>query len=130
MENQMQCFHQKARNQETNSRVLFSKTLTRQIWEDLFLKAIKIICSVKQDISELMKQEHQVGSLNDCISELQKQAYAQRLELQYAQHRYFESPREQVHLQKLSMKEKVLRETQIQNMHEMGEIEESSRTTS
>ena len=29
--------------------------------------------------SDLMKQEHQVGSLNICISELQQQAYAQRL---------------------------------------------------
>ena len=28
---------------EINSRVLFSETLTRQMWEDLFLKAIKII---------------------------------------------------------------------------------------
>ena len=32
--------------------------------------------------SELMKQEHKVGSLNNCISELQQQAYAQRLELE------------------------------------------------
>ena len=28
--------------------------------------------------SELMRQEHQVGSLNNCISELQQHAYAQR----------------------------------------------------
>ena len=32
--------------------------------------------------SELMKQEHQVGSVNNCISELKQQAYAQGLELQ------------------------------------------------
>ena len=48
--------------------------------------------------SELMKQEHQVGSLNDCISELQQQAYAQGLELQDAQHGNIESRREQVRL--------------------------------
>ena len=36
--------------------------------------------------SELVRQGHQVGSLNHCISELQQQAYAQRLELQGAQH--------------------------------------------
>ena len=30
---------------------VFKKTLTRQIWEDLFLKAIKIICSVRQDLT-------------------------------------------------------------------------------
>ena len=34
--------------------------------------------------SELMKQEHKVESLNNCISELQRQAYAQRLELENA----------------------------------------------
>ena len=70
-----------------------------------------------------MKQEHQVGSLNNCIAELQQQACAQRLELEDAQHGYFESRREQVRLQEeLSMKEKFLRDTQIRSMHEMGEI--------
>ena len=58
-----------------------------------------------------------------CISELQQQAYAQRLELQYAQHGYIESRREQVRLQEeLSMKEEVLRDTQIRSMHEMGKM--------
>ena len=51
---------------------------------------------LSQAISELMKQEHQVGSLNDCISELQQQAYVQRLELQDAQHGYIQPRREQV----------------------------------
>ena len=41
---------------------------------------------LSQAKSELMRQEHQVGSLNNCISELQQHAYAQRLELQDAQH--------------------------------------------
>ena len=50
--NLLQCFHQEARNRETNSRVLFSNTLIRQIWDDLFLKAMKIICSVRQDLNE------------------------------------------------------------------------------
>ena len=72
---------------------------------------------------ERMRQEHQVGSLNNCISELQQQACAQRLELQDAQHGYIESRREQVRLQEeFSMKEKVLRDAQIRSMHEMGEI--------
>ena len=54
-----------------------------------------------------MKHEHQVGSLNNCISELQQQAYAQRLALQDAQHGYVESRREQVRLQEeLSLKKK------------------------
>ena len=67
---------------------------------------------------ELMKQEHQIGSLIDCIDELQQQAYAHRLELQDAQHGFFESRREQVRLQEeLSVKEEVLRDTQIRSMH-------------
>ena len=36
--------------------------------------------------SEFMKQEHQVGSLNSCINELQQPAYAQGLELEDAHH--------------------------------------------
>ena len=41
---------EEAKNQKTNSRVLFSKTQIRQIWEDIFLKGTKIICSVRQDL--------------------------------------------------------------------------------
>ena len=70
-----------------------------------------------------MKQELQVESFNNCISELQQQVHAQRLELQDAQHGYVESRREQVRQQEeQSMKEKVLRDTQIRSMHEMGEM--------
>ena len=47
--NLLQCLHREAQNREINSRVPFSKTLTRQMWEDLFLKALKIICSAKRD---------------------------------------------------------------------------------
>ena len=73
--------------------------------------------------SELMKQEHQVESLNNCISELQQQTYAQRLELQVAQHGFIESRRDQVRLQEESSKKgKVIRDTQIRSMHEMGEM--------
>ena len=78
-----------------------------------------------------MKQELQVESVNNCVSELQQQTYAQRLELPDAQHGYVESRREQVRLQEeLSVKEKALRDTQIRSMHEIGRNEESSRTTS
>ena len=73
--------------------------------------------------SELVKQEHQVGSLNNCIAELQRQADAQRLKLEDAHHGYAESRREQVRLQEeLVLKENALRDTQIRNMHEMGEM--------
>ena len=51
---------------------------------------------LSQARSELMKQEHQVGSLKSSIIELHQQAYAQRLELQDAQHGYVESRREHV----------------------------------
>ena len=57
-----------------------------------------------------MKQEHQVGSLSNCIDELQQQAHAQRLELEDAHNGYLESRREQFRLQEeLSMKERALR---------------------
>ena len=78
---------------------------------------------LSQAKSERMKQEHQVGSFNHCFSKLLQEAYARRLELEDAQHRHVESRREQVRLQEeLSMKEKVLRDTQIRNMHEMGQM--------
>ena len=50
---------------------------------------------LKQARSELMKHEHQVGSLNNCICKLQQHACAQRLELEDAHHGYVESRREQ-----------------------------------
>ena len=78
---------------------------------------------LSQARSQLLKQEHQVETLNKCISELQQQTHAQRLELQDTQHGYVESRKEQARLQEeLSLKEKVLRDTQIRNIHEMGEM--------
>ena len=43
-----------------------------------------------------MKQEQKVESLNWCVSELRKQTYAQRKDLESAHHGYVESRREQV----------------------------------
>ena len=78
---------------------------------------------LNQARSELIKQEHQVGSFNNCIDELQQQAHVQRLELEDAHHGKIESRREQFRPQEeLSMKEKALRETQIRNFPEMGEM--------
>ena len=65
---------------------------------------------------ELMRQEHQVGSLKNCISELQQQACARRLELQDAQLGFIESSTRTssaTRSEALSLKEKVLRDTQI-----------------
>ena len=62
-------------------------------------------------------------SLNNCVSELQQQAYAERLELEDTHHGYVESRREQVQLQEeLIIKEKALRYTQIRSVHEMEEL--------
>ena len=78
---------------------------------------------LNQARSDLAKQEIHVESLNKCIDELQRQTEEQRLALHDAQHGFVESRREQVQLQEeLSLKEKVLRNTQIRNMHDMGEI--------
>ena len=78
---------------------------------------------LNQARSDLTTQELHVESLNKCIGELQRQTEEQRLALQDVQYGFVESEREQVRLQEeLSMKEKVLRNTQIRNMHEMEEI--------
>ena len=62
-------------------------------------------------------------SLNNFISELQQQAHAQRLDWENAHHEKIESRREPLRLQEeRSVKEKALRETQIPNIHEMGEM--------
>ena len=78
---------------------------------------------LNQARSDLAKQELRVESLNKCIGELQRQTERQRLALQDAQNGFVESRREQVRLQEeSSMKEKVLRNSQIRNLHEMGEM--------
>ena len=41
----------------------------------------KSLLDGNKDLNELVRQEHQGRSLNNCIDELQQQAYAQRLEL-------------------------------------------------
>ena len=78
---------------------------------------------LNQARSDMVKQELHVESLNKRIGELQRQTEEQRLAVQEAQYGFVEFRREQVRLQEeLSMKEKVLRNTQIRNMHEMGEL--------
>ena len=46
-------------------------------------------------------------SLNNCIHELQQQAYAQRLKLEDAHHGYIESRQEQVRVQEEFVKKKL-----------------------
>ena len=77
-----------------------------------------------------MREEHQVGPLNNCISELQQQTHAQRLELQDAQYGFLESRREQVRLQEEpSMKGKGSPRYSDPKCAQNGRNEESSRTT-
>ena len=85
---------------------------------------------LNQARSDLAKQEPHVESFNKCIGELQRQTEDQILALQDAQYGFVEPGGEQVRLQEeLSMKEKVLRNTQIRNMHEMGESKRVQKTT-
>ena len=79
---------------------------------------------LNQARSDLAKQNLHVESLHKCIGEQQQQqTEEQRLAQQDAQYRFVQSRREQVRLQEdLSMKEKVLRHTQVRNMHKMVEI--------
>ena len=80
----------------------------------------KSLLDGNKDLNELMRQEHQGRSLNNCIDELQQQAYAQRLELGDGHDGFFESRQQQARLQEeSSMKEQVLRKTQIRFFHEM-----------
>ena len=92
---------------ETNSRVLFENSLIHQIWEDLSLKAIKIICLVRQDLNLWSKNIKFNLSIIVSVSSSNK--------LMLKDWNY------QVRLQEeLSLKERVLRDTQIRSMHEMG----------
>ena len=78
---------------------------------------------LSQAKTELMKQEHKVESLNNCINEPQQQVSAQRLHLENSRRGYVVTRREQVRPQEeLVSKEKVFRETQIRSVHEMGEM--------
>ena len=117
----MHCFHQGATNLGNQLEVLVQNADPSKLGRSLLEGNQDHL--LNQARSELKKQGHQVGSLNRCINELQQQDNAQRLELQDAQHGYIESRQEQVRLQEeLSMKEKVLRETQIRSIHEMGQM--------
>ena len=102
--------------------ILSSDSLTRQMLRNLFLMENRdhLLAEAR---SELMKQEYKVASLNTCISEIQQQTYAQRLELEDAHLGYVESRREQVRRQEeLVMKEKVFRDAQIRSIHEIEEL--------
>ena len=128
--NQLQCFSSRSNEPGSHLKSSIFKNADPSNLGRSFLEGNKDHL-LSQARSELMRQEHQVGSLNDCISELQQQACAQRLELQDAQHGYIESRREQVRLQEeLSTKEKSSPKYSNPEKARNGENEQSSRTTS
>ena len=103
--------------------ILFLDLLTRPMLGNLFLMGTKIICLIRQGL-KLWSRNIKWNLLTICIDERQQQAYAQRLELEDAHHRFFRNSKRTISpTRKLSMKDKALRETQIRNMHEMGEME-------
>ena len=71
-----------------------------------------------------MKQEHQVESLSNCICELQQHNSCSKIgSTGHAQQGFIESRQEQVLRQdKWSMKNEVLRDSQIRSMHGMREM--------
>ena len=86
---------------------------------------------LNQARSELMKQEHQVGSHNSCIDEFLQQAYAHRLELEDAHHGFFEIAKRTITpARRINYEGKALRETPDTKFSRDGRNEESSRITS
>ena len=120
--NRMHGFRQGATNREISSKVLFSfgnEERGDQFKSPFYRNADPSNLGrsllegnkdhlLSQARSELVKQEHQVRSLNTCINELPLTMDMLNLE---------ENLQEE-----LSLKEKVLRDTQIRSMHEMGEM--------
>ena len=80
--------------------------------------------------SELMKQEHQVRSVNNCIGELQQQAYAQRLEVQDAPHGDVESRRTSSSTRRIIYEGNGSPRHSDPKYARIGRNEENSRTTS
>ena len=107
----------------------FSGTLTRQMWEDLFSSEIKIICPVTQNLNS---QDWNIKLDLSIIASVRATCSCSKSGISRRSPRiYWKSRREQVRLQEeLSMKEKVLRDSQIRSMHEMGEVKkETSRVS-
>ena len=104
-------------NRETSSRVVFILLLWPSNVGRCLLDGNKDH-SLNQARSEIMKQEQQVGSLNICIDELQQQALCSKIGFW----RTLNTDMLSVDENNLNYKKKALRETQIRNTHEMGEM--------
>ena len=111
LENRMKCFHQGATNWEISSKVPCSNMLIRQNWEDLFLKVIKITCSVRQDLNLWDKSIKVDLSMRSRIGITGRSSWI-----------YFISKRTSSTTRRIFSEGKLFRDTQIRNIHELGEM--------
>ena len=104
-----------------NQRVLFSNTLIRQIWEDPFLKAMKIICSIRQDLTWWSKNIKLDLSIIVSVSLSYMLMFR---DWNYRTHNSdsWISTRKSSATRRIISERKVLRDTQIRCMHELGEM--------
>ena len=77
--NRMQCFDQGVTNRDHSENSIFQFADPSNLGRSLLEGSKDHLLS--QARSELTKREHQVGSLNNCVGDLQQQAHAQKLEL-------------------------------------------------
>ena len=109
----MDCFRL---NRETWSGVLCSATLTRRIWEDLFLKVAEITCSIRHDQTWRSKNFMSSHSISASVNFNDKR---KSKDWRYRTHNM-----DLLNLDenKFDDKKNCLWNTQIRNMHEVGEI--------
>ena len=71
----------------------------------------------------MRKHESRADYLDSCVRDLQRELDCSRLEIYYANQCSEESRKEQPRLhEELAQQERVLRETQIRSIHEVGEL--------
>ena len=120
--NRMHCFHRGAKNREISSKVLCSTILIRQNWEDLFLKVIQITCSVRQHLNFWDK------SIKLDLSIVISMSFSNKLAHKDWNYRTLTMDMLNLEENKLDCKKnnlwrkKLLRDTQIRNVHELGEM--------
>ena len=114
----MHCFHL---SMETWSGVLCSETLIRRIWEDLFLKVSRIICSIRQDQTWRSKNFVSSPSISASVNYNDKR---KRKDWRYRTHKkdLLNPDENKFDYKKTCLWKKVLRTTQIPSIHEMGEM--------
>ena len=103
----------------------FQKKLTRQIWEDLIMKAQKVMCSVRQGLN---LRDRNIKLDLSIIASVRQSNMLMVKDWNYRTHNTDILNLDEnkfVHKRNYLMKEKVLRDARIRNMHEMGEMKRS-----